>query len=55
MLAILVVVTIFAFWGTLKNRRTNNTFGAAVGGLFSVVLAAITVLAALITFGVVDL
>ncbi|MFS8579991.1 MAG: DUF1682 domain-containing protein [Novibacillus thermophilus] len=54
MLAILALVTVLAFWGTLKNKRTNNKFGAVVGGVFSVALLAITVLAALFEFGIIS-
>lgn len=53
MLAILAIVTVLAFWGTLKNKRANNKFGTLVGGVFSVGLLAITVLAALFDFGII--
>lgn len=52
MLAILVLVTILAFWGTMKNRRMGNKFGMGVAGLFSIALLGITILAALHEFGV---
>lgn len=55
MLIFLILVTVFAFWGTLNNKRMNNKFGTVVSGLFSVILAGITALAALVTFGIIEL
>ncbi|WP_157360850.1 hypothetical protein [Numidum massiliense] len=55
MLTILFLVMILSFWGTIKNRRLGNKFGVVVGGLFSVTLAGVTVLASLITFGIVQM
>lgn len=54
MLAILAIVTVLAIWGTLKNRRFGNKVGTVIGGLFSVALVAITVLAALFDFGIIS-
>lgn len=54
MLAILAIVTILAIWGTLKNRRLGNKVGMVIGGLFSIALVGITVLAALFDFGIIS-
>ena len=54
MLAILVLVTILAFMGTMKNRRMGNKFGMAVAGVFSIALLGITILAALYEFGLIS-
>lgn len=54
MLTILVLLTLLSLWGTAKNRRMGNKFGTVVGGLFSLGLISVVIIATLVTFGILE-
>ncbi|MGA8941773.1 MAG: hypothetical protein WB502_03530 [Thermoactinomyces sp.] len=45
MVPLLVLISIFALWGTWYNKKTGNKPGLVLGGLFSLGITGVTLLA----------
>ncbi|GGE10613.1 hypothetical protein GCM10011571_09900 [Marinithermofilum abyssi] len=45
MTVIMILVSALSFWGAMYNKKTGNTPGFIIGGLFSLTLIGVTLIA----------